>query len=127
MIATLVLAATFFECFYVCLRITLFVLFMQTGMELQATHLSYSTVYPFTLGGQDYIPISESITLRTDELSYCFQLATLDDDILEDERETLSLLISLSPHEERVHLQQESVDVTIIDNDGTKHSVPVSL
>ncbi len=71
-----------------------------------------------TSGGQDYIPISESVTLRTNDISHCFQLTTLEDDILEDERENFSLVVSLSQREERVYLQQESVDVTIIDNDG---------
>ncbi len=70
------------------------------------------------LGGQDYDPISERVTLQANTNSYCFQLTTLADGVLEDERENLSLVVSLTRHEERVYLLQESVDVTIIDNDG---------
>ncbi len=66
------------------------------------------------------------MTLHTNEISYCFQLTTLEDDILEDERENLSLVVSLSQREERVYLLQESVDVTIIDNDGIVASLDTS-
>ncbi len=94
-----------------------------------ATHLLVSVVIPALYcriivvivcasDGEDYIPISDNVTLIASENSYCFQLVTVDDDVLEAERETLSLTVNLTSHIDRVNVQQDSLDVTIVDNDG---------
>ncbi len=82
------------------------------------SHLSVICLSLYFVGVQDYTAVSDSVTLHAFERGYCFKLAVVDDDIWEDERETLFLHANLADNLDRVYLKQDSLEVTIIDNDG---------
>lgn len=78
---------------------------------------------------EDYVAVSDFVTLGTFGRGHCFKLVTVDDDIWEDERETLSLHVNLTDEVDRVYLEQDSLEITIVDNDGmfSTESLSVSL
>ncbi len=69
-------------------------------------------------GGLDYNFISRQLILHAFQKSSCFKLVPIDDDVLEDHLESLTLVISLATPSDRVYLQQASLDVMIMDDDG---------